>query len=274
MYDLVANAAVDFFMRVPGLTRFMRRQPLSGLIDGTNKIFMLPMYPVQSPISLYLGTTLQTLTTHYTLDTTTGIVTFVTAPTVQPTADYTALQLTTQQTNYFAWAAFQLMESMTSRGYALSSSNSAYAMAVPTSTNIYLCQGPIATGAVPTDPIVGTVNFSTSILSRSWLAICMQACYLEAMGVQASLSDINFTERVGGVRINTDHRARSIRDAREQMNNLLRDAMFAALDEMYSDGRHYGGHASFPHTQMYTDMFQWQQNATGEWVPSTTVVLM
>jgi len=268
VYDIVTNGIADFLARRPGLSRAMRRQPLAGLVDGSNKIFLCPLYPILSTgLKVYLDTTLQTLTTHYTVDTASGTITFVSAPSVQPTADYTAIQLSDQQIVYYTWAGAMLMEALWSRKYALSSSNTAYAFASPTDAHIYLCQGPLAAGAVPVDPVIGTLTFSTSQVQRGWLSRCAELAYVDSMMVESALSDINVRERVGGVAITTDHRSANIRQAREALWNEVVSAMYAALDEFDSTGAHYGKIATPMHTEYYTDNWNWQNNS-GILVPS------
>lgn len=255
MYDLTADGITAFYQRQSGAQRFYRRAPLSGIVDGSNKIFLLPLYPVLAPIALYLGATLQTLTTQYTLDATTGTVTFVTAPTVQPVANYTSVQLSNQQIVYFAWAGFDLMEGMYSRGYYLSSNSTTYAQAVPTSTNIYICT---LNGTTPVDPAAGTLNFSTSRLQRAWFERCMEFTYLDSMSSNAALSDVNVRERVGGIAISTDHRTKNILSAKKSLWDSLISAIYSALDESEVTNDRYAASGIMPHSDFYESTIQWQ----------------
>jgi hypothetical protein len=243
----------------------MRRQPLSGLVDGSTLIFLLPMYPALQTINVYLGTTLVD-SSAYAFYQDSGVVQFGVAPTVQPTADYTAIQLTNQQIIYYLWAGFQFMESLHKRGLALSSSNSAYAMASPTSTHIYVCQGPLAAGALPSDPLAGNLVFSTSQLQRGWLEKCAEFAYLDSMMVESALGDVDVTQRVGGIRIATAHRSSNIREAKKTLLEEVVVAMYAALDEIDPTGAHYGQAAAQIHTSYYANTWNWQ-NRSGILIP-------
>ena len=243
------------------MTRFTRRQPLAGIVDGSNKVFLCPTYPVLAAgFVLYLGATVQTLTTQYTLDTSSGVVTFGTAPAVQPTADYTAIQLSQTQMNYYNWAGFNLMESLWARKYMLSSSATSFTFASPTDTNMYVCQGPVSSGAVPTDPLAGSLTFSTSQAQRGWLERCAEFAYLDSMSSEAALSDVDVTERVGGIRIATSHRSQNIVKAKQEMWCELLSSMYSALDEWDSSGAHYGSAAAQIHSNYYTQTWNWQNN--------------
>jgi hypothetical protein len=259
MYDLAVDGVNGFLARRPGLQRFMRRQPLAGLVDGTTTVFLLPMYPCKLDLSIYLETTPVT-SNEYVFYADTGTVMFYTAPTSQPVADYTAIGLTTAQIVLYLWAGFDLMEALWSRQYALSSSDTAYAMASPSDSHIYICQGPAGVGSTPTDPVVGTQTFSTSRIQRAWLERCAEFAYLDSMVSEAALSDVNVRERVGGVAISTDHRSANILRARDAMWREVIASMYAALDEQYPDGRHYGGAVGQLHTDYYATHWNWQSN--------------
>jgi hypothetical protein len=247
------------------MSRFMRRQPAAGLVDNTTRLFVLPMYPCLQSITLYVNDAV--VSSGYTFYRDTGTIEFMVAPSAQPVADYTAIQLTNAQITYYLWAGFQLMEALWSRKYLLSSSSMAYAMALPTDTAIYLCQGPLATGGTPSDPITGDKTFSTSPLQRAWLERCAEIAYLDSMAVESALSDVNVRERIGGVAITTEHRSRNIQDARKLLWDQMIQAMYAALDEYDSAGAHYGANATQIRSDYYDNVWDWQNN-NGVMVPT------
>jgi hypothetical protein len=217
------------------------------------------MYPCSTTIAIYLGTSLLAGTA-YTLDTNTGRVTFLSAPTVQPIADYTAIQIPTQQIVNYCWAGFMIAQSLYSRNFVLSKSETAYAPAAPTDTKILVCQGPVSTGEVPVDPLCGTQRFSVSILQKAFLDHCSEYAYLDSMSVEAALSDVDITERVGGIKIQTSHRAQNIMRVKQTLWDSLISSMYSALDEWDPSGRHYGGNAAEIRTQFYTTTLNWQSN--------------
>lgn len=267
LYDLVVDGVAMLYARQPGLLRYQARQPLAGLADGTNLVFQTPLYPVLSTISVYLGGTLQ-LASAYTLDAAAGTVTFVTAPTVQPTANYTAVGASTQQAVYYAWAGFLLMETVYRRGYSLSNSLSAYALASPTDAHIY-----VVDGHTVSDPAAGTATFSTSIFQRGFLERCTHYAYLDAMASEAALSDVDVTQRAGGIAIRTAHRSPNILRAKEALWNELLKARDEALDEADPTGAHYGGAVTQIHSNFYTSILHWQ-NDNGLVVPMSEVGML
>lgn len=266
MYDLASDGVNDFFSRRVSAKRGYRRVPLIGIVDGTNRVFLVPHHPILSTdFDLYLGADLEAAA-HYTLDADKGVVTFGSAyaPSTQPTADYTAIAASTLQITYFAYAGFGLMEDLAPRGFQLSSSDTVYTPALPDDTYQYVTDADVAVGDVPTDPTTGTVVFSQSRAQREFLARCIELAYIDAMGVDASLSDLDVAERVGGTRINASHRSSNIALMRKTAYQNVMRALYAALDEWYTDGRHYGSFVEPSHSDLYEQVYHWQLRDSGD----------
>ena len=262
LYDLVSDGNTDFFARRVGGKRQLRREPLSGLVDGANKVYLSTLFPLlASSIKVYLGTVLQTLTTHYTVDADLGTFTFVSAPSVQPSIEAVVVPLTSAQVTLYAWAGFHLMESLWFRNLLLSSNISTYAMATYTDAHIYVVQGPLTTGAAVADPVCGAATFSTSQTQRGLLSRCTELAYLDSMLYEASLSDVDFSERVGGARVGASRRPANIKAARDSAYQEVVNAVYAAMGES-DDSMGFLGKGVLPtHSDEYSTIWQWQ--ATG-----------
>ena len=258
MYDLVVDGALDFYARRVGGKKQLRREPLSGVVDGSNKVFLSPLFPLlATSIAAYENTTLK-VSPAYSVDADLGVFTWYAAPSVQPTIDAIAVPLTTAQVTLFAWAGFHLMEALWFRNYLLSSSNSAYAMATYSDTHIYVVQGPLKTGEAVIDPVCGSMTFSTSQLQRGVLSRSIELAYLDAMVHESSLSDVDFSERVGGARVSASRRPSNLKTARDLAYDELINAIYAAMGEEDTTLEHFGMGTLPPHTDEYDQIWHWQ----------------
>ncbi len=261
MYNLVTDGVTDFYARRPGAKRLVRREPLSGMVDGVNDTFLTP-HPtwLADSLKVHVGTEVYGARDLAECDSDGGVIRFYGAPTVQPLADYTAVPLTTQQVVYYAWAGFALMELMWTRGLSLSASDTAFVQAAYDSPAIYVVQ---RRDSVVLDPLCGTFTFSTSPRQRAVLAQCIELAYLDAMLYEASLTDVNYRERMGGAGIDASSRPRNIASARQVAADQLRNALYAAMDEANPTGDHYGAIALPPHTDEYRQIWEWQSGDSG-----------
>ncbi len=261
LYDLVVDGVNDFYARRPGAKRLVRREPLSGIVDGVNKTF-LTAHPtwLQASLKVYVETDMYSAGDLALVDAEGGVVQFAAAPSVQPLADYTAVPLTTQQIVYYAWAGFTLMEHLWTRGLLLSSSATTYAQAAYDSAAIYVVS---RSGSAVADPTCGSLTFSTSPTQRAVLAQCIELAYLDSMLFEASLTDVNYRERLGGAAIETLGRPRNIALARNAAYSTLQNAIYAAMDEANPAGDHYGAITTPPHTDEYNTVWEWQSGTNG-----------
>ena len=262
MYNLVTDGVRDFYARRPGAKRLVRREPLSGLADGVNVLFFTPSAPwLEDTLRIYVGNDMYGAGDLQLCDADGGLVQFYDAPATQPLADYTAIPLTTQQVIYYAWAGFELMESLWPRGLMLSVQSDTYSPATYESATIYLV-GPTRLSGPVADPVCGSLTFSTSRLQRALLAHCIEMAYLDAMLYEASLTDVNFSERVGGARVDALGRPKNIATARQVAWQSLRNAVLAAMDEAQPNGEHYGLNTVPQHTAEYEQVWQWKSDGT------------
>lgn len=264
MYDLGVQGVNAFFQRRPGAKRLIPRAPLSGLTDGANKIFYSPHAPfLYSSFSAFMYGTAVVAGSFASVDADRGVITFNAAPLVQPLADYTAVPLTQRQIIYFCFAGFDLMESLYTRGLALSSSSSTYVQATPEDDHAYICTSP----ATLSDPTAGSLFFSTSRIQRQLLERCIEFAYLDSLSYESAAGDVNFRERMGGVAVDAIQRPKNLLAARDALWKDVVRAYYAALDEVDPTGEHYAQKISPVHTDEYKDVWQWQTNANGLVIP-------
>lgn len=254
-YDLATDGVKAFYQRRPGAQRLVRREPLSGLVDGTNRDFVTPHHPfLYDTFRAYLYGVQLDPGAFAAIDADGGVVQFNTAPLVQPLADYTAVPLTRRQAIYLAWAGFDLMESLWARGFALSSSDTAYVAATPDDDHAYVVTSP----SVFTDPPCGSLTFSTSRLQQALLARCIEAAYLDLLAYESAAGDLDIRERIGGIAISSSQRPKNLLAMKEQVGKDLVRALYAAMEEYYPDGEQYADYVARVHTNEYRDIWQWQ----------------
>lgn len=274
MYDLAVDGVTDFYLRRPGGQRLVRLQPLVGVADGTNKVFQVANPPLlEASLHVYAPNTLIDLAVT-TIDADGGVVQLYAAPTMVPKASYTAVPVTTTQIKYFAWAGYQLMEALWSRGLMLSSNNAAYVQASPSDTHIYVVN--LSTdGATVQDPVSGANpdgtarTFSTSQAQRNFLARCIEMAYIDSLMNEAAAGDLDIRERAGGIAINAARRPANLLAARSEFWTELMRSLYAAMDEYYPGGDHYGAYVEPPHSTEYEAIWRWQATDTGNWIPGS-----
>ncbi len=256
MYDLCVDGVFAFYQRRPGTKKLVRREPLVGIVDGVNTIFLTSHKPfLYDTLAVYTASPFIPASV-YSADADGGVIRLALAPAGQAVADYTAVPLTNRQIIYFAWAGFDLMQSLWSRDLRLSSDANAYSAASADDTHIYICS---VTDNVPTDPVAGSLTFSTSTRQKALLARCIEFAFLDAAMQDAALSDVAVRERFGGIAIDPTRRTKNLVDAKAaQWEDLLR-ALYAAQDEAYGDnGDQYVVDIDVPHTRDYEWNWQWQ----------------
>ncbi|MBI5305513.1 MAG: hypothetical protein HY868_25515 [Chloroflexi bacterium] len=268
MYDLARDGVDDFYARRPGAQRLVRREPLSGIVDGANKTF-IAQHPtwLLSSLKVYVGDTVYT-SADLTCDPDGGVIQFPTAPTVQPLADYTVVPLTKQQIVYFVWAGFDLMEVLWTRGFSLSKNNLLYEPATYTDASIYICQR--AQDGTVVDPTIGAVKFSESHPQKMVIAQCTELAYMDSLFSEAAASDISYRERITGIALDSSLRPRNLKLAREVLFASVRNAIYAAMEEAGDIGQ-FSAQTLPPHSADYEAFWHWQKDSPygGLTVPGT-----
>lgn len=256
MYDLVANGLVDI-KRFLVLNR-VARDPLSGVVDGSNVFFMTTYSPVfeGTTFSLYEGAT-PVSSGSYTVDYEAGMVEVDAAPSNQLYANYDLTPFTNTELKRIMIAAFDHMEAKLNRGFRLSSGSAAYTEATESSSAMYVLDK-----STVSDPTTGSLVFSTSRIQRGFLLAC----------AEYTMATRNLDREAGGFMWRED-RGITVDKSRVPANRL-QHIMFlekrvdayrmAAADEHYSGGAHLGGYLSSPGTKDYFYDYEWQTDSKDE----------
>ena len=264
MYDLAVDGVNDFYVRRPGAQRLVRLEPLIGIADGVNTVFRTAHAPfLASSLKIYPPNSLTSGTPSY-VDADGGVVQLSAAPSVPQVASYTAVPLAAKQVVYIAWAGMQLMEALWSRGFRPSSNGATYIPATPDDDHIYVVL--VNTDDTIADPVCGSLTFSTSFSQKNFLNRCIEMAYADALASDAAASDLDVRERAGGIAINATRRTKNIVDARSLAYDELIKSWYAAMDEYYPNGDHYGQYSEPPHTLEYQEIWHWQA-VSGLWAP-------
>jgi hypothetical protein len=265
MYDLFVAGVNAFFERRPGAKRLVRREPLSGLADGSNTVFLTAHHPfLYSTFAAYLYNAAQPAGAFSAIDADGGVVQFNAAPLVQPVADYTVVPLTNRQIIYFTMAGFDWLETLWQRGFALSSSAAAYVRATADDDHAYIVTSP----GTFTDPTCGSLYFSTSKIQQALLSRCIEMAYLDALAYEAAAVDINIRERLGGISIDASARPKNLLAMKNAVMMDVRRTLYAAMDEYYPNGEHYADKLTPTHTDEYNNIWHWQSDADGTIFPT------
>ncbi len=259
MYNLTTDGVSAFFARHPEAKKLVRREPLSGLVDGSNKIF-LTTHPtlLASSLKVYLNGVQLDESDIESTDADGGEIVLAAAPTTQPLASYTAVPVSSTQVVLYAWAGFELMQAMWDRGLRLSSDPAIFDPADYDSPAIYVVS---VNGSTCYDPVAGNLTLSTSNVQKQLLSRCMELAYLDAQLSISALSDVDFAERLGGARVNAMGRARNIKLARDNAWEEMDRALFAAMQEADPDGSNTVEFIAPRHTKEYETVWQWQSGS-------------
>lgn len=264
MYDLLVSGFLDFNRFATVLAkRTISRDPLSGVLDGVNRVFKTSYYPILTTGSLRVYAYSSGSVLGGTADYDSGEVVLDTAPSVQPEATYTYTPYTTTQTTQFLISGFDEMELRWSRGWQLMTTGSNpgtsvgdWTEATDTSLNIYVTD---TTGSG--DPLCGSVYFSKS---RVQLALYMACCEYRMLLSQLSdhsINDIQYREGLRGMLVDATKRPPNIALALEAANKRIEAALARAMEQFYPDGDHYGGFQADPATRDYMAGHEWQTDS-------------
>ena len=259
MYNLVVEGERDFARRSTLLKqRKISRDPLSGLLDGSNRVFHTQYYPTLSSgsMSVYVsGTSLVVSSVDYD----TGEVTLSGSPSAQPMASYTFIPLTSPQFKSLLIDGFDEMQSRWVRsGYKLSSGSMApWVEPTEDSAAIYLVYEN-ASGSLCDPVISGSVVFSRSRTQINFYMACCEFRFLERMHAESAMNAIGFREGRGGASFDRQRVPDAMRELLGMKERQLIMAMKSAMDEQLTDDSHLGVSFGGPHSEDYEDNFKWQ----------------
>jgi len=257
--------AYDLFSASGGiadLTRFTQlldlrrvtRDPLSGIVDGTNYIFNTTYSPCLSSGSttVYVNYVNQT---GYTFIYDTGEVQLATPPAYQPFANYTACSETSETIKRMLMLGLDEMETRWSRGFRLSSSLSSYVAATESDTSAYIVDPTLLI-----DPISGQSSFSLSRAEIGFYMKSVQYAYFSHQQYDTAMAGISYKE-AGGMSVSTVSRSKDLGNLLTRLDKEMAKQLIS-IQAAWLQG---GGFAAFIgpyHTKDYLGNFSWQQGLT------------
>lgn len=252
MYDLIADGLLD-------VKRFIEiervgRDPLSGIIDGSNTLFFTTYNPILSSGSLvlYEGATVVPAT-DFTIDYDSGEIIAASAPSQQFRATYYVTQYTNTRLTRFLMNSFQFMEAAFRRNWRLSSSASTYAAVDETSGSMYIVD---ATTMI--DPVTGSKTFSTSHVQVGFFLSCLELTM--AMWKLDQAADGFMWREDRGITVDKSRVAQNRAQYVEFVKKRHAVYLQAAQEEYYAS-THYGGFVGNPITEDYLYNFEWQEGS-------------
>lgn len=244
-YDLIVEGVRDFARLDRVLAqRKIARDPLSGVVDGSNKVFYTNYSPILTSGSLIVYSSGSQVGGMADFDT--GEVTLTVVPATQPLATYTFIPHTLSQQVSFLIAGFYLMEGRWARGWKLV--DVAGVAADENSANVYVDDGGGG------DPLSGV-----SAQIGAFMACCRYS-YIMLNLTGAAVTDFNWRETVRGMSVDKSRRPQNLAEALK----LAEAEMLAALEtaqNLYYAGEQFGAYVGNPMTLEYVEQLEWQEGA-------------
>ena len=259
MYELLTTGQADLinFTRLVDIKK-IARDPLTGVVDGSNPTFFANFSPLLSSgsTSVLVSGVAQTGVIEYD----TGQFNLNSAPSAQPFAWYTFTSWTVEQMTRVLLRGFDEMESRWARGFRLSSSSSSFVLPTVSDAAIYLIDKDVVQ-----DPVYLNGTWS---LMRSQVALYMKCCefayYAGIAGDEARVGTA-YREAVG-MSVNTAHRSPNLEKLMDRLEKEVCAALFTAQNAWYSDGSGVGAAVLNPQTLDYKTNFEWQvASKDGNW---------
>ena len=242
-FDLAIDG-VALFGRLDGVLaqEKISRDPLSGVIDGVNRIFHTTYHPILSSgsVLVYEGVNLVA----GIVDVDTGEVSTGSAPNVQPMATYTFTPYSLTQQLTLLLSGFYKMETEWVRGWRVVDSGGN-----PADENSDFLYVQDTNGA---DPLTG-VGAQTGF----YMACCRWA-YLMTRLTGAASTDFDWRETVRGMAVSKSRRPQNLSAALDMAQKDIDRALQRVEDAAYSDGSNLGGFVGGPMTQGYVESLEWQ----------------
>lgn len=256
-YNLVSQGPVDLY-RVTSLfdIRKIARDPLQGVVDGSNKTFFASMPPImsQGSVGVAVGSTVQA-SSAFVVQYDTGEIDMVSAPAQQVYAWYTTCSMPPDRQMRALFRGFDEMELRWPRGYRLSSSLSAYTEALETDAAVY-----VVSASDLTDP-VSPSDGATFSQKRSQIGFFMECCrfayFLNKFGEEAE-KGLSYREN-SGMSVNTSGRAGALDKLVARLETRLCDALRRAQDAW--DSSSIGDAVLNPQSLYYRIDLEWQQDS-------------
>ena len=253
LYDLAVTGFTGFARYGRVLSqRKIPRDPLIGVVDGTNKTFFTNYKPLLTSASTAVIVGLTAV--GGSVDYETGQVDLTAAPNDQPQATYTFTPYTATQILQFVISGFEEMEGARwQRGWKLV--DAAGNTADETSPNVYVVD---SSGA---DPNCGGIIFSLSRVQQAFLMACCEYRYMLSQLDEATLSDFQYREGSRGMWVDKSKRPANIDLAVGRADEKVKRSLQQAQDAFYTSGEHLGAYVPNPVTAEYKDLLEWQTHS-------------
>jgi len=254
-YDLAIAGFRDFsrFGRVLDQVS-IARDPLSGIVDGTNKVFFTNYYPILTSGSLTVF--VSGSQAGGVADYNTGQITLTNAPATQPEATYTFTPYTSNQILQFLLSGLDELELLWFRGWKVVDGSGIAATEDSTQLLVSDKDG--------NEPITGDTTFSVSRVQIGLFQKCVEYRYLLTQLGTAARNFFSWRETVRGMSVDKSRVPGNIQLSVQEVKTNLMQALVQAQDAYYTGGDHYGGYTPNPVTLDYASNFEWQQASKDE----------
>ena len=254
----------DRFARVFNL-RYIARDPLSGVVDGTNKVFYSTYSPILSSgsVEVRLGDTLVS-SGSYSVNYEPGAYLFNFAPSIQPVSTYTIAAYPDRVIRNILVAGFDEMELWWYRGLYLSEvqGTGQITLAHQDSTSAFIVN---SSGS---DPPIGDRFFSNSQAQLALYGRFVQLVFYRTLMGEHALSDFIWQE-AQGLRVDKSMTVRNLQIVKDEIEKMLEKALEQAQVE-FTGTAIYGGFIAPLHTREYLAHRFWERASKDEdWKGST-----
>jgi hypothetical protein len=254
-YDLAVSGFAGFARYGRVLTqRKIARDPLLGIVDGSNKSFYTNYHPLltSGSAAVYVGLN----QVGGTADFETGEITLTNSPTDQPVATYTFTPYTATQILQFVISGFEEMEGRWTRGWKLVDDSGN--LADESSANLFVAD---KNGA---DPDCGGILFSQSPVQWNFLMACCEYRYALSQFLEAGISDFQYREGLRGMLVDKTRRPQNLSLVMAEVDKRVQRAMLNAQDAFYTAGEHLGAYVPSPVTLEYAQLMEWQTDSKAQ----------
>lgn len=251
-YNLVVDGFRDFSRSVLSLEQqSISRDPLIGIVDGSNKVFHTNYAPVLTSgcLGVYVNGSLVPAMADYN----TGRIELTSAPSYQPLADYTFTPYTTTQMLQFMLKGFGFMEGFWQRGYRLVDTSGSPANETSDAILVVDSSG--------NDPSVGSTYFSQSISQIAYLMACCDYALVSIQLTHSARTSYMWRETVRGMTVDKTDMPKNLRMALEAVKEQMDALQSGAMEEIYGEGSEYGGAILGPVTLGYLLSYEWQTDS-------------
>lgn len=208
------DGANAFLRRNAWLKSDVVSEPLTGVVNGSNRRFRLQSYPaVTGSVSITdMNGDAVAVTS---IDEDTGVVITSDIPTDTIFADFTHCAYTQAQLDDIFTEAFATMESLWQRGYYLVYSSGVYYVSSASASIV--------------DPVVSDSSFSTRPVQYALLTECMQLAWAQSTWNESASNAIQVRESLAaGVNIDRTKQPAALRDLVEEIGRRVLAALESA----------------------------------------------